>query len=389
MKTLIVLIILGGLGAGGYYAYQQYLAVPEEISYTTAQVTRGAVIRTVSATGTVEPLVKVLVGSQVSGAIEKIYVDFNDEVKAGDILAEIDRDRFNAIREQRAAAVAVAQARVEEAEARLQTAQLERERIEKAFQRNVASEFELDTRKAEESASLAAVNAAKAQLQSAEADLRQADVDLEKTIIRSPIDGIVISREVDEGQTVAASLQAPELFVIGNDLRQMRVNAAVSETDIGKVRENMEAEFRVDTYRNRNFRGIVTEVRYAETVVDNVVTYTTLIDVSNPDLALRPGMTATILFEVEKVEDVLIVPNTALRFDPQAEKVETGWNRTPVGRPMQPRVFVQSGEQIREINVELGLNNGKVTEVRSTELNPGDQVVTGQQIQRMSRQNRV
>jgi HlyD family secretion protein len=389
MKTLIVLIMLGGLGAGGYYAYQQYLAVPEEISYTTAQVTRGAVIRTVSATGTVEPLVKVLVGSQVSGAIEKIYVDFNDEVKAGDILAEIDRDRFNAIREQRAAAVAVAQARVEEAEARLQTAQLERERIEKAFQRNVASEFELDTRKAEESASLAAVNAAKAQLQSAEADLRQADVDLEKTIIRSPIDGIVISREVDEGQTVAASLQAPELFVIGNDLRQMRVNAAVSETDIGKVRENMEAEFRVDTYRNRNFRGIVTEVRYAETVVDNVVTYTTLIDVSNPDLALRPGMTATILFEVEKVEDVLIVPNTALRFDPQAEKVETGWNRTPVGRPMQPRVFVQSGEQIREINVELGLNNGKVTEVRSTELNPGDQVVTGQQIQRMSRQNRV
>lgn len=382
MRTLIILILLGGLGAGGWYGYNQYFVTPEEIEYTTAEITRGSVTRTVSATGTIEPLLKVMVGSQVSGTIEELNVDFNDHVKAGDILAELDRERFNAIKQQRAAAVAVSSARVEEAEARLRTAELERQRIQRAFERNVASEFELDTRLAEESAAQAAVNAAKAQLQAAQADLTQAEVDLEKTIIRSPIDGVVISRVVDEGQTVAASLQAPELFVIGNDLSQMRVNAAVSETDIGKVRENMEAEFRVDAYRGRVFRGIVTEVRYAETVVDNVVTYTTLIDVSNPDLALRPGMTATILFEVEKVDDVMIVPNTALRFDPFAEKVETGWRRTPVGRPMQPRVYVQSGDELREINVELGLNNGKVTEIRSSELNPGDQVVTGQSINR-------
>lgn len=381
MRAVLIFIVLGGLGIGGWLGYQQYIVPPEVVQYTTAEVTRGTVVRSVSATGTLEPLVKVLVGSQVSGTITKIYVDFNDRVKAGDILAELDRDRLSAIQEQRTASVAVADARVEEAQARLHTAQLERQRIERAFERNVASEFELDTRKAEEAASQAAVNAAKAQLQSAQADLRQADVDLEKTIIRSPIDGVVISREVDEGQTVAASLQAPELFVIGNDLRQMRVNAAVSEADIGKVRERMQAEFRVDAYRERTFNGIVTEVRYAETVVDNVVTYTTLIDVANPDLALRPGMTATIMFEVDKAEDVLIVPNTALRFSPEAEKVETGWRHTPIGQPIQPRVFVQSGETLREISVELGLNNDKVTEVRTSELNPGDQVVTGQQIQ--------
>src|SRR5262249_45742891 len=150
-------------------------------------------------------------------------------------------------------------------------------------------------------------------------DLTFAVAELSKTVIKAPIDGVVIRRDVDIGQTVAASLQAPSLFLIANDLKQMRVNAAVSETDIGRIREKMEAQFRVDAFPGRKFRGVVSQVRYAETVVDNVVTYTTLIDVDNSDLTLRPGMTATILFEVAKAPaDSLIVPNAALRFDPSA-----------------------------------------------------------------------
>lgn len=216
-------------------------------------------------------------------------------------------------------------------------------------------------------------------MQAAEADRRAAEIELGKTIIRSPIDGVVISRDVDAGQTVAASLQAPTLFTIANDLTKMQVNAAVSETDIGKVYEGMEAEFRVDAYPQRRFRGTVAQVRYAETVVDNVVTYTTLINVDNPDLALRPGMTATILFEVARAEDVLLVPNAALRFNPQAD-TEVTWNRPGRGQPVRPRVYRLEDGALVEVPVELGLNDGSFTEIRAGPLREGDKVVVEQQI---------
>ncbi len=386
MRLFIGIIVVAALGGGGWYGYHNWLAPPVEVSYTTATVARGTLISTVSATGTVEPVVKVLVGSQVSGTVIELHADFNDRVSEGDLLAVLDQDRFAALLAQRQAAVAVARSRVNEAEARLATATLDRDRIERAFERQVASEFELETRRAEEEAALASANAARAQLEAATADAEYAKIELEKTVIKSPIDGVVISRDVDEGQTVAASLQAPTLFTIANDLTAMRVNAAVSETDIGRVHEGMSAEFRVDAFPGRKFRGTVSEVRYAETVVDGVVTYTTLVEVDNPDLALRPGMTATILFEVEKVEDVLMVPNTALRFDPHAERVKTGWNVAPRGRPTQPRVYRRSGGVLSEVQVELGLNNGKFTEVRTDELDAGDEVVTG--MRQTTRRNR-
>ena len=211
-----------------------------------------------------------------------------------------------------------------------------------------------------------------------------ARVELDKTIIRSPIDGVVISRDVDEGQTVAASLSAPTLFTIANDLTKMRVNANVNETDIGNVREGMAAEFRVDAFPNRRFRGTVSQVRYAQTVVDNVVTYTTLIDVDNPDLSLRPGMTATILFEVDKADDVLVVPNAALRFNPQAvtAAAETDWRRPQRVQPIKSRVFRLEGAELVEIPLELGLNDGSFTAVKSGGLKDGDQVVIEQEMSR-------
>lgn len=381
MRIVALLVILAALGSGGWYGYYTWISPPPEVKYTTAEVAQGALVNSVSATGTVEPVLKVLVGSQVSGTVVRWYTDFNQTVKKDDILAELDQDRFQAVLDQRIAAVAVAKARVEEAAARLSTAALEKKRTQQAFERSAASEFEMESVKANEAAAAAALHAAQAQLQAAEADQRLAAADLEKTIIRSPIDGVVISRDIDAGQTVAASLQAPTLFNIANDLAQMQVNAAVNETDIGKVREGMTARFRVDAYPERRFNGTVSQVRYAQTVVDNVVTYMTLIDVDNPDLLLRPGMTATILFEVAKVEDVLYVPNAALRFDPEAQAEQTDWWRPGRGRAVQPRVFVlEEQNRLREVPVELGLSDGASTEVRSPDLKAGDQVVTMQEI---------
>ncbi len=380
MRIAVIALIILALASGGWYGYQRWVAPPEQVSYKEAEVRRGTVVATVSATGTVQPLLKVVVGSQVSGTITHWYADFNQRVEQGFVLAELDQDRYKAQAEQKTGAVAVSRARVEEAEAKLATARLERERIENAFKRSAASEFEVDSTRAAEAGAVAGLHATEAQLQADEADLRMAQVELDKTIIRSPIEGVVISRDVDAGQTVAASLSAPTLFTIANDLTKMQVNAAVSETDIGKVREGMDAEFRVDAYPSRRFRGTVAQVRYAETVVDNVVTYTTLINVDNPDLVLRPGMTATILFQVAKAEDVLTVPNAALRFNPQAEAAEIDWRRPGKGQPLQPRVFQLRGGVLGQVPVELGLNDGTFTEIRTAALKEGDKIVVEQQV---------
>ena len=377
MRTFLALFLLAGLSVGGFFGYRAWQTPELPVQYKTAEVKLATVISTVTATGTLEPLLNVLVGSQVSGTVVKWYADFNQEVKRGEILAELDTERIQANIAQREASVAVAKARAEETAARLSEASLELQRIERAFERSVASNFELESAMIGEKASSAALHAAQAQILVAEAELEAAHIELSKTIIRSPIDGMVISRDVDEGQTVAASLSAPTLFTIAKDLRKMRVNAAVSETDIGKVREGMEAQFRVDAYPGRKFRGVVTQVRFAETVSDNVVTYETLIDVDNPDLALRPGMTATVLFEVAKAEDVQSVPNAALRFDPNRTPRQINW-RPGRGQAIKPRVYTLVDGRLNEVTVELGLNDGSQTQIVSGDLEVGDAVVIEQ-----------
>jgi HlyD family secretion protein len=379
MRAVLVAIVVLALASGGWFGYQRWVVPDGKTTYKAVEAKRGNVLQTVSATGTIEPVLNVVVGSQVSGTIEHWYADFNQHVEQGFVLAELNQDRFQAQLAQRRAAYAVAMARVEEAEAKLTTARLEREQIERAFERSAASDFELQSTRAAEAAALASLHAAQAEAQAAEADQDMAAIELDKTIIRSPIDGIVISRSVDEGQTVAASLSAPTLFTIANDLTKMRVNAAVNETDIGTVREGMPTEFRVDAFPGRRFRGTVAQVRYAQTVVDNVVTYTTLVAVDNGDLSLRPGMTATILFQVAKAEDVLIVPNAALRFNPEVKPADANPNRPARGQKMQSRVHRLEGERLVEVPVELGLNDGSFTEIKAGELKAGDRVVIEQQ----------
>lgn len=377
MRALLAIVVLAGLGVGGYYGYQAWNR-PAGVSYRTVELKRGTITATVTATGNLEPLVKVLVGSQVSGTVIKWYADFNQEVTEGFVLAQLDQDRPKAILQQRDADVAVAAARVEQARADFEKAQIDYNKVRRLMDESVASTLEMDIARTALMAAEAAMHAAEAQVLSAKAAREQAATELDKTIIRAPISGIVISRDVDEGQTVAASLSAPTLFTIANDLRKMRVSAAVGETDIGRVCEGMPVEFRVDAYPRNRFKGVVSQVRFAETIVDNVVTYKTLIDVDNPDLLLRPGMTATILFEVERADDVLIVPNAALRFDPNQNTAQIDWSRPGRGRSATPRVFRLVNGQPEEVRVELGLTDGSQTEIRSADLKPGDKIITEQ-----------
>ncbi len=364
---------------GGYYGYQAVSGGSQPQRYKTAKVDRGTLVSTVTAIGTVEPILRVVVGSQVSGTVMEWHADFNQTVKQNEVLAKLDQDQIKATIAQRTAALAAAEAGAAEENARLTKAKLSLERLQRAYEQNSASNNELALARADELAARAAEQAARARIELAAAELRAAEIQLDKTIIRSPIDGVIISRDIDVGQTVAASLSAPTLFTIANDLRDMRVSAAVSETDIGRVREGMVTEFRVDAYPKLRFRGSVTQVRYAETVVDNVVTYVTLIDAPNPDLLLRPGMTATVRFEVEKAEDVLRVPNTALRFDPARQQArQTGrWSKPQRAQALKPRVFRLAKGGVEEVVVELGINDGTYTEVRTGELNAGDTLVTG------------
>ncbi|MBN1345501.1 MAG: efflux RND transporter periplasmic adaptor subunit [Phycisphaerae bacterium] len=379
MRAVIILVILGILGTGGWYGYAHWINPPVPVEYKTAKLEKGTLISTVSATGTIEPVLKVLVGTQVSGTIMKWYADFNQKIEEGFVLAELDQERFKVVVEQRKAAAAVAKARVEEAKAQLTKASMDCERIERMYKKEAATDYEYRQAKADEAVCHAALLAAQAQSQAAEADVQQATVELDKTIIRSPIDGVVISRDVDEGQTVAAAMNTPTLFTIANDLTKMRVNAAVSEMDIGKVRDGMKAEFKVDAYPNKSFSGTVSQVRYAEKIENNVVTYTTLITVDNPELLLRPGMTARIQFEVERVENAVKVPNAALRFLPREEseklRKQTGKSETS----QSPCVYQLKDGKPAKVAVTLGLNDGKFTAITSGNLEAGDVVVTAEE----------
>jgi len=378
LRATLALIVLALLSAGGYLGFRTWADRKPPITYKSAPVARGTLVSTVTATGNLAPLVKVLVGSQVSGTVTRWYADFNQRVEQGFVLAELDKDRFKATVDQRQAAAKAAKARVEESRAALADTTLKRQHAEVNFGQNAATELELaETRVAEQQAE-ASLHAAEAEVEQAEAEARLAAVDLDRTVIRSPISGVVISRNVDAGQTVAASFTSPILFTIANDLTKMQVNAAVSETDIGKIGEGGGADFRVDAYPERRFHGVVSQVRFAETIVDNVVTYITLIDVDNPDLALRPGMTATVSFEVARADNALMVPNAAMRFNPVAAPADIDFGRPGKARKMQPRVFKLDAGRLVEVPIEPGLTDGSFTEVRSGELQEKDAVVIEQ-----------
>jgi len=318
MKKALFVITLVGLGiiAYGYLGYRTTEFVPE---VSTVTLTQGDVVDTVGATGALEAVTTVQVGSQVSGIIDELYADFNSIVREGDVIARLEPSLFETQIEQARANLARAEADVERLRVALEDAQTQLRRSEDLSARELISESELEAAQVNVRSAAAQVKSANAGVIQSRASLNQNEVNLGHTVITAPIDGIVIARQVDVGQTVAASMSAPELFIIAADLTKMQVIANIDESDVGRIRPGQPVTFTVDAYAAEEFDGTVSQIRLEPVVQQNVVTYATVIDVPNNDLKLKPGMTATVTLEIARREDILRVPNTALRFQPTPE----------------------------------------------------------------------
>jgi HlyD family secretion protein len=305
--------------AAGIWIQRYYSGETPAPKLETQAADRGPIDARITATGTLAPLKSVLVGSQVSGRIAEVHADFNSEVKQGQVIARLDPQLFTAAVQQAKANLSGARADLQRAQALARDATRQRDRAQSLAGRKLVAQSEADTAESGAEAAAAQVISARGEVERASAALSQAELNLSYTTIHSPIDGVVISRDVDVGQTVAASLQAPTLFTIAEDLRKMQVNASISESDVGKVAHGMRATFTVDAFPNKRFEGVVREVRNAPKTVQNVVTYDAIIDVANPELELRPGMTANVTIVHGAREDALRVPNAALRFRAPAD----------------------------------------------------------------------
>ena len=316
-KTIITLVVIAAIAAsvGGYY----YTRPGPEPKVSTAQVGRGDVIEVVQATGTLDAVTAVTVGSQVGGIIQEIPVDFNDFVHRDQVLLKINPDNINTQIEQAKATLVQRQADVERNKVSVEDASIKLKRTRELFARQLGTQADLDSAEVTMKSAEASLKSSEASLTQAQANLDQQQVNLAHTIITSPIDGIVVQRAVDVGQTVQASYQSPTLFIVAADLTKMKCTANIDESDVGKIRTGQVVRLRIDAYPNETFAGTVTQVRLQPTTVQNVVTYGTVIAVPNPDYKLKPGMTANVQIEIAKKLDVMRVPNTAIRFRPTEE----------------------------------------------------------------------
>ena len=383
----------------------------KRVSYETVKVDRGRIVAQVTATGTLSAIVTVQVGSQVSGTIAALYADFNSPVKKGELIAKIDDRLFMATVEQAKANLVAAAGNLAKAKAQAVDADRIYQRDVVLAQRHLIADADRDTAQATADADKAGVDAAAGSVEQAKAQLNQAQVNLEYTNIKSPKDGTVISRNVDVGQTVAASLQAPVIFLIAEDLRKMQVDTSVAESDVGHIKPGLTATFTVDAYKSERFTGVVRQVRINPQTVQNVVTYDAVIDVANTDLRLLPGMTANCAFVYDRRDDVLRLPNAAMRFRPPPELLASlgggkQGRRAGAGNPsadsaapasagagqrsartaaegsrpatatdMRTVWIVRDGGP-RQIQFRSGVSDGSVTEIVDGDLKAGDEVIT-------------
>jgi HlyD family secretion protein len=417
LVTALALVVLGGAGAAVVRWRAAHKKPPVE--FDTAAVDRGRIVARVTATGTLSALVTVQVGTQISGTVQKLFADFNSTVKKGELIAKIDPQLFEASFEQAKANYEAAEGNLIKAEAQERDAGRQFEREKAMLDRKLVAQADYDTSQSNLEVARGGSAAARGSLAQAKAQLSQARVNLDMTRIVSPTDGTVISRNVDVGQTVAASLSAPTLFAIAKDLRQMQVDTSVAEADVGKLSAGMPASFTVDAFPGERFKGKVRQIRNAPQTVQNVVTYDAVIDVDNADLKLRPGMTANITFVSAEKDDVLRVPNAATRYKPTPEiftalglPVPHGV-RDPADRSRgggsgngagpggggpssgaahgaggraraggkgdtatdKRTVWALRGGQPQQISLRIGLSDGSTTEVVEGDLHEGDQVI--------------
>ncbi len=342
-KTIITLAVIAAVAAtvGGYY----YTRPGPEPTVTTVTVSRGDIVESVGATGTLDAVTSVTVGSQVSGIIQELYADFNSIVRKGQVIARLDPTMIQTQIEQARANLVRAQADVERLKVTLADARTKLERARELSGRKLITQQELETAEVNVKSAEAQLRSAQASLSQSQASLRTNEVNLEHTVITAPIDGIVISRNVEIGQTVAASFNAPTLFIIAADLTEMKCTANIDESDVGRIRPGQRVTFRVDAYPTEEFTGTVSQVRLQPIVVQNVVTYGTVIDVPNPSLKLKPGMTANVQIEIARRSNVLRVPNAAVRFRPSAEIFQALRQEVPpdLNQPRGPRGRMAGG----------------------------------------------
>ncbi|MFH1231804.1 MAG: efflux RND transporter periplasmic adaptor subunit [Planctomycetota bacterium] len=424
MKKTIIIVAIVIIGVVLYYFFMSNDG-NGVVGYRTVKVDKGTVIKTVSSSGVVQPLQQVQVGTQVNGPIKKLYVDFNARVKEGDLIAQIDPATYEARVTQDKASLISSIANVKKVEASLKQAQKELERSKELAKRDLISQSDLDTAVASYDSLVAQLEVANAGVEQAQATLNNSQINLAYTTIKSPIDGIVISKNVDEGQTVVASFSAATLFIIANDLTKVQIQANVAESDIGKISLKQLVRFTVDAYPDNKFVGRVQQIRLSPTTVSNVVTYTVIINADNPEEKLLPGMTANLSFEVEKRENVLRVPNAALRFVPSDEVMSKitvpedteavtfsdsavlsgtaqvqndGSAITPEARSgrrqdrsgmirnrstnnkeaqTKKRIWVLDNGDLKPINIIIGITDGSFTEVLKGDITEGQDVVTG------------
>ncbi|MCP9446276.1 MAG: efflux RND transporter periplasmic adaptor subunit [Nitrospira sp.] len=399
---MIFTVVAVGLAVGGYVLFSG--DGKEPVRYRTAKIERGAVVSVVSATGTINPVVSVQVGTQVSGMIKSLHADFNTRVKAGQTVAVIDSEPFKARREQAASNLEMARAALAKARTDLAQRKRELERLKPLMAEQFVSQNDVDLAMTNYESAEAQVRVAEAQVRQAEAALNAADLDLKYTIIRSPVDGIVVARNVEVGQTVAASFSTPNLFLIALDLTQMQVDTNVSESDIGGIVEGMEAMFTVDAYPGVQFHGVIRQVRLAPINVQNVVTYNVVVGVDNRDLRLKPGMTANVSIVVAKKNDVLKVPNAALRFSPpqkdRPERRGKDEQRVKAGERGNGEVLIseQGGpakriwrlaidDEPELLLIRTGISDGAWTEVLDGDVKEGDSVIVGLESSRSERRS--
>jgi HlyD family secretion protein len=368
----LLVLTLAVIVAGGAI-YRQVYVTPPDRQYRLQAVEIGNVSQTVSANGTINPVTLVNVGTQVSGTVKKLYVDFNSKVKKGQVLLELDDALLSAQQKQ-------SLANVQSAEASLELAAANETRVRNLFTQEYVSRQELD-------AAVQARKAAEAQLRLAQATVEKDRANLSYSVIRSPVSGVVVDRSVDVGQTVAASLQTPTLFKIAQDLSRMQIDANFAEADVGNIRVGQSAHFTVDAFPNRSFNGVVKLIRLNPTTVSNVVTYDVVINVDNAEQILLPGMTAYVSITVAERKEVMLVPNAALRYKPANPGNLKRGGRTDGSvnsdaaklkrDSFSGRVYVLEKGELVPVNLSLGITDNRNTEITSGNIKVGDQVVVG------------
>lgn len=367
-KIIIALLIIAAITGAAYMLFFKKDAAP---TFRTDKVVKGDIRASITATGTVNAVTTVLVGTQVSGTIKALFADFNSKVTKGQVIAQIDPTIFQAQVDQASANHLASKANYDKAKASLKDAERTLARSRELFKKNLIAKSDLDTAETNRDTADAQVSAAKAQIAQAEAALKAAETNLAYTRIVSPVDGTVVSRNVDVGQTVAASFQTPTLFNIAQDLKKMQTDSNVAEADIGKVTVGLNVEFNVDAYPETTFKGTVSEIRNAPLIVQNVVTYDVVIKVDNEDMKLKPGMTTNITIIYASKKGALKIPNAALRFVPPSSNDKNESKERPTG----PGVWILQDNRPVRIKITAGINDGTFTELAAGSLTEGQELI--------------